>query len=209
MFVAHSASLTFLPSLLRLSVAEPIPPDWEHPSPVHTRSDVQQKRRQEGTPDPSFDVDGDGVVGPKDYFIGKVRLEQAAVYGSACFCLYLSAYCTHCCVDSPIMASNCRSDSVFTGLFASVLCLFSHNTTRGIRNLRISSHLLFDIDGVVVIVVAVVVVVVHYCCLLLTLHTISLRSVSATMLLCYQGTFVSKQNQMVSCCWFVCSIRRA
>ena len=36
-----------------------------------TRTELNNERRQENIPDISYDFDGDGVVGEKDYFIGK------------------------------------------------------------------------------------------------------------------------------------------
>lgn len=47
-------------------------PKWLQPSPhVRTRSELQQARRKGRVPDPSYDFDGDGVVGHQDFFIGR------------------------------------------------------------------------------------------------------------------------------------------
>jgi hypothetical protein len=41
------------------------------PPPIRSRSELMQVRRRSTIPDPSYDFDGDGVVGQLDYFIGK------------------------------------------------------------------------------------------------------------------------------------------
>eukprot|EP00820_Chromera_velia_P010780 Cvel_22106.t1-p1 / transcript=Cvel_22106.t1 / gene=Cvel_22106 / organism=Chromera_velia_CCMP2878 / gene_product=hypothetical protein / transcript_product=hypothetical protein / location=Cvel_scaffold2140:23943-32914(+) / protein_length=426 / sequence_SO=supercontig / SO=protein_coding / is_pseudo=false len=45
--------------------------EWCRQPNFTTRGDLLQARRHEKIPDKSFDIDGDGVVGGADYFIGK------------------------------------------------------------------------------------------------------------------------------------------
>uniref|UniRef100_A0A7S4RK53 Uncharacterized protein n=1 Tax=Alexandrium monilatum TaxID=311494 RepID=A0A7S4RK53_9DINO len=47
-------------------------PKWLGPKPsVRTRSELQMARKRSTVPDPSYDFDGDGVVGQRDFFIGR------------------------------------------------------------------------------------------------------------------------------------------
>jgi hypothetical protein len=48
-----------------------LPPDWTKVPKVSTRSELLEVRKIEQKPDISFDLDGDGVVGGRDYLIGK------------------------------------------------------------------------------------------------------------------------------------------
>jgi len=52
-------------------VEQEIPHHWEKPVNIRTRTELVAARRAEKHPDISFDVDGDGVVGQRDYFVGK------------------------------------------------------------------------------------------------------------------------------------------
>lgn len=45
---------------------------WLQPPPaIRSRSELQQARKRGRVPDPSYDFDGDGVVGQLDYFVGR------------------------------------------------------------------------------------------------------------------------------------------
>lgn len=46
-------------------------PEWNHQPQNNTRTELQRTRRAEKYPDISYDLDGDGVVGQRDYFVGK------------------------------------------------------------------------------------------------------------------------------------------
>ena len=51
-----------------------MPKGWSRPGTVKTGKtmrDLKMIRKNEGIPHPSFDVDGDGQVSQKDYFIAK------------------------------------------------------------------------------------------------------------------------------------------
>jgi hypothetical protein len=48
-----------------------IPSAWEKVPKVATRSELLELRRKENLPDISYDLDGDGVVSGKDYYLGK------------------------------------------------------------------------------------------------------------------------------------------
>ncbi|CAG9328894.1 unnamed protein product [Blepharisma stoltei] len=48
-----------------------IPAHWINKREIQTRTQLLQARKQEFIPDISFDLDGDGVVGPQDYYISK------------------------------------------------------------------------------------------------------------------------------------------
>ena len=52
-----------------------MPKGWSRPGTVKngkTMRDLQTLRKYEGIPHPSFDVDGDGQVSHKDYFLAKI-----------------------------------------------------------------------------------------------------------------------------------------
>lgn len=47
-------------------------PRWlDPPPPIRSRSELLQVRKRSTIPDPSYDFDGDGVIGSRDYFIGR------------------------------------------------------------------------------------------------------------------------------------------
>ena len=48
-----------------------LPSDWTKVAKVSTRSELLEVRKQSRLPDISFDLDGDGTVGGKDYLIAK------------------------------------------------------------------------------------------------------------------------------------------
>lgn len=69
-----------------------LPPEWERPPPHATKSELEEARRKEWLVDPSFDLDGDGIVSPMDYFLaaqfdkdkdGKLNAEELAAAKSA------------------------------------------------------------------------------------------------------------------------------
>ena len=53
------------------SISYKIPTDWTKVPKVSTRVDLLELRKKENLPDISYDLDGDGVVGGKDYCISK------------------------------------------------------------------------------------------------------------------------------------------
>lgn len=53
------------------SYSAKLPADWIKVPKVATRSELLEVRKKVQNPDISFDLDGDGVVGGKDYLIGK------------------------------------------------------------------------------------------------------------------------------------------
>lgn len=48
-----------------------IPNNWNGPSPGKTRTKLLQDHRAEFIPHPSYDIDGDGIVGGRDLVIAK------------------------------------------------------------------------------------------------------------------------------------------
>ena len=48
-----------------------IPSDWTNIPKASTRTEMYEQRRRDNLPDISYDLDGDGVVGSKDYYLGK------------------------------------------------------------------------------------------------------------------------------------------
>lgn len=49
-----------------------IPDNWKGPNPGKTRTKLIQDHRAEFIPHPSYDIDGDGIVGGRDLVIAKV-----------------------------------------------------------------------------------------------------------------------------------------
>ena len=49
-----------------------IPADWTKIPKVSTRTELIELRKQENLPDISYDLDGDGVVNGKDYYLSKL-----------------------------------------------------------------------------------------------------------------------------------------
>lgn len=58
------------PSVLSKTVK--IPDNWKGPNPGKTRTKLIQNHREEFIPHPSYDIDGDGVVGGRDLVIAKI-----------------------------------------------------------------------------------------------------------------------------------------
>ena len=49
-----------------------IPDSWKGPNPGKTRTLLKHEHRSEFIPHPSYDIDGDGIVGGKDLAIAKI-----------------------------------------------------------------------------------------------------------------------------------------
>ena len=49
-----------------------IPKNWSGPHPGKTRTQLKHEHRSEFIPHPSYDVDGDGIVGGRDLAISKM-----------------------------------------------------------------------------------------------------------------------------------------
>jgi len=53
-------------------------PEWTKVPEHRTLTELKAKRRAERLPDATFDIDGDGVVGPTDYFVAKTFAKDQA-----------------------------------------------------------------------------------------------------------------------------------
>ena len=68
----HAASTPQLPSM-RPDFNASVHPSWWHSDrPVRTKSHLRRERKKEFIPDPSFDLDGDGIVSQKDLFFASM-----------------------------------------------------------------------------------------------------------------------------------------
>ena len=56
---------------LYMEVALKIPNEWMNVPKVSTRTELMELRKKDNLPDISYDLDGDGVVSSKDYYLGK------------------------------------------------------------------------------------------------------------------------------------------
>lgn len=54
-----------------MEVALKIPNEWTNVPKVSTRTELLELRKKDNLPDISYDLDGDGVVSSKDYYLGK------------------------------------------------------------------------------------------------------------------------------------------
>lgn len=53
------------------NIPERQPLGWTAQTKYNTRTEMMEARKLEARPDPSYDLDGDGAVNNKDYFIAK------------------------------------------------------------------------------------------------------------------------------------------
>ena len=58
--------------MIESTSSKEIPQDWNKIPKVSTRTELLEFRKQANLPDISYDLDGDGVVSGKDYYLGKL-----------------------------------------------------------------------------------------------------------------------------------------
>lgn len=69
--MAVDLSNSYTTEAFKLTETVKIPKNWTGDRDIKTRTQLLEARKKEFIPDISFDLDGDGVVGPQDYYVSK------------------------------------------------------------------------------------------------------------------------------------------